>query len=30
MQLYIPEVDDVASGEGLLYFELALAPAGKP
>jgi hypothetical protein len=30
MQLYVPEVDDAATGEGLLYFEVALTPAGKP
>ena len=30
MQLYIPNVDDAATGEGLLYFEIALAPARDP
>lgn len=30
MQLYIPEVDDAATGEGLLFFEIALAPAREP
>jgi len=30
MQLYVPEVDDTGTGEGLLFFEIALAPADKP
>ena len=30
MQLYIPDVDDAATGEGLLFFEIALAPAREP
>ena len=30
MQLYIPEVDDAATGEGLLFFEITLPPARQP
>lgn len=30
MQLYIPDVDDAATGEGLLYFEITLAPSREP
>lgn len=29
-QLYVPEVDDTSTDEGLLFFEIALAPREKP